>query len=50
MGKMKIYTQEEMLDKSLGPKGCPARDDYEAKTEDYLLGKYNTMKKEPVTY
>ena len=38
MGKMTIYTQEEMLDKSLGPKGCPARDDYEAKTEDYLLG------------
>lgn len=38
MGKMKIYTQEEMLDKSLGPKRCPARDDYEAKTEDYLLG------------
>lgn len=38
MENMKIYTQEEMLNLSLGPKGTPARDEYEAKVEDYVVG------------
>lgn len=38
MGKMKIYTQDEMLDMTLGKRGTPARDEYEAKVEDYLVG------------
>lgn len=38
MSKMKVYTQEEMLDITLGKKGSPARDEYEAKVEDYLVG------------
>lgn len=35
---MKIYTQEEMLNITLGQKGTSARDEYEAKAEDYLVG------------
>ena len=38
MSKMKIYSQEEMLDLTLGHKGTPERDDYEAKVDDYLVG------------
>lgn len=38
MGRMKVYTQEEMLDMTLGPKGTTARDEYEAQVEDYLVG------------
>lgn len=29
---MKVYTQEEVLDLTLGKKGMPLRDDYEANT------------------
>lgn len=35
---MKTYSQEEMLDITLGKKGCQARDEYEANVEDYLIG------------
>lgn len=35
---MKIYTQEEMLDRSLGMRGTPAREEYEEQVKDYLVG------------
>lgn len=35
---MKIYTQEEVLDITTGPKGTKRRDEYDAKVEDYLIG------------
>lgn len=35
---MKLYTQEEVLDMTIGPKGTPRRDEYDAKVEDYLVG------------
>lgn len=38
MEKLKIYTQEEALDLTLGKKGTPERDAYETKVEDYLVG------------
>lgn len=38
MGKMKIYTQDEMLNLTLGSKGTPERDEYEARVDDYLVG------------
>lgn len=38
MENMKIYSQEEMLERSLGPKGTPERDEYEAKVDDYMVG------------
>ena len=38
MDNMKIYSQEEMLERSLGPKGTPERDEYEAKVDDYMVG------------
>ena len=38
MNKMKIYTQEEALNLTLGEKGSPVRDAYDAKVEDYLIG------------
>lgn len=38
MEKMKVYSQEEMLDRTLGPKGTPERDEYEAQVKDYLVG------------
>lgn len=38
MEQMKTYTQEEMLDRTLGPKGTPERDEYEAQVNDYLIG------------
>ena len=33
-----MYTQEEALDLTLGKKGTPERDAYDAKVEDYLVG------------
>lgn len=33
---MKVYTQEEVLDLTLGKKGTPLRDEYEAKVKKYL--------------
>ena len=33
---MKLYTHEEMLDRTLGPIGTPDRDDYERKLADEL--------------
>lgn len=38
MEKMKIYSQAEMLDRTLGPKGTSERDEYEAKVDDYMVG------------
>lgn len=38
MEKMKVYSQEEVLDITLGKKGTPARDEYESMVEDYLIG------------
>lgn len=38
MEKMKVYSQEEMLDRTLGPKGTPERNEYDAKVKDYLVG------------
>ncbi len=38
MEKMKIYSQAEMLDRTLGPKGTPERDEYDAKVDDYMIG------------
>lgn len=35
---MKTYTQEEMLDRTLGVKGTIVRDEYDAKVDDYLVG------------
>lgn len=36
--KMKVYTQDEVLDLTLGKKGSKERDAYDAKVEDYLIG------------
>ena len=38
MDTMKFYTEEEALDKVLGEKGTPARDDYEAEMNSFLMG------------
>lgn len=38
MEKMKVYSQEEMLDRTLGPKGTPERDEYDAQVKYYLVG------------
>lgn len=38
MEKMKVYSQEEMLNRTLGPKGTPERDEYDAQVKDYLVG------------
>lgn len=38
MEKMNTYNQAEMLDRTLGPKGTPERDEYEARVEDYMVG------------
>lgn len=38
MEKMNTYSQAEMLDRTLGPKGTPERDEYEARVEDYMVG------------
>lgn len=38
MRKMKTYSQTEMLDRTLGPKGTPERDEYEARVDDYMVG------------
>lgn len=35
---MKIYSHEETLDKLVGVKGTPARDEYEAQMENFLIG------------
>lgn len=35
---MKVYTQEETLDLTLGKKGSPLRDEYEAMVKKYLTG------------
>lgn len=35
---MKVYSQDEMLDKTIGPKGTSERDKYEAQVKDYLVG------------
>lgn len=38
MTKIKVYSQEEALDLTLGVKGSPERDTYDAKVEKYLVG------------
>ncbi|MDE6535427.1 MAG: helix-turn-helix domain-containing protein [Muribaculaceae bacterium] len=35
---MKVYSQEETLNRVLGVKGTLARDEYESQKEDYLVG------------
>lgn len=35
---IKVYTQEETLDMTLGVRGSKLRDEYEAETKDYLIG------------
>lgn len=32
------YSHEEMLDRALGKKGTPVRDEFDAKVEDYFVG------------
>lgn len=43
MAQMKFYTEEEALNKVLGKKGKPLRNDYEAKMQSFLMGE--TIKK-----
>lgn len=38
MEDMKVYSQAEVLDSTLGVKGTPQRDEYEAQVNDYLVG------------
>ena len=38
MARMKFYTEEEALNKVLGEKGTPLRDDYEGQMQSYLMG------------
>lgn len=35
---MKVYTQEETLDMTLGIRGTKAREEYESDVKDYLVG------------
>lgn len=35
---MRFYTEEEALDRVLGPKGTPERDNYEAEMNAFLMG------------
>jgi len=35
---MKVYTQEETLDRTLGPRGSKVREEYEAEVNNYLVG------------
>ena len=35
---MKTYTQDEVLERTLGMKGTPERDEFDAKVDDYLIG------------
>jgi len=35
---MKLYTHEEMLDETFGPKGTPRRDKFEKDIQDWLIG------------
>lgn len=38
MKDMKIYSQDEVLDITLGKPGAPERDEYDAQVNDYLVG------------
>ncbi len=38
MKKMKVYSQDEMIDLALGAKGTPERDEFDANVDDYLVG------------
>lgn len=38
MQELEIYSQEEALDLTLGQKGTPQRDAFDAEVEDYLIG------------
>lgn len=38
MKKLKVYSQAEVLDKTLGKPGTTERDEYEAEVNDYLVG------------
>lgn len=38
MKEMKVYSQAEALDATLGKQGSPERDEYEAQVNDYLVG------------
>lgn len=39
MDEIKVYTEDEVLDLTLGEKGTPERDSFEASVEDYLIGR-----------
>ena len=38
METMKFYTEEEILDKHIGKKGTPKRDQFEADLNSFLIG------------
>lgn len=38
MEKMKIYSQEEVLDITIGKKGSPNREEFDSKIQDFLVG------------
>ena len=38
MEKMKIYSQEEVLDITIGKKGSPNREEFDSKVQDFLVG------------
>ena len=38
MEEMKFYTEEEILDKHIGKKGTPKRDQFEADLNSFLIG------------
>lgn len=38
MKEIKLYTHEEMLDKTIGKKGTPRRDKYDYDLNNYLIG------------
>lgn len=38
MQPLEIYSQEKALDLTLGQKGAPERDAFDAEVEDYLIG------------
>lgn len=38
MNQIKVFSQSEVLDMTLGKQGTPERDEYEAEVNDYLVG------------
>ena len=44
METMKFYTEEEILDKHIGKKGTPKRDQFEADLNSFLIGEVCTVR------